>query len=101
MKTNPILTGDERLTVLSTLLDWHMVDGRDAIRRRIRFDSFQAAIAFMSRAVPVIEAMNHHPEWSNVYDRIDVVLTTHDNGRGESGLTRLDIELAAALDALL
>ncbi len=65
------------------------------------FDSFRDAMNFFGRAMPVIERMNHHPEWANIYNRSLVVLTTHDNGKGESGLTRLDIELAKALDALV
>lgn len=66
------------------------------IERRFQFASFLEAMTFMHRAVPLIEEMNHHPEWSNVYARVDVRLTTHDAG----GVTDLDWALAQRLDAL-
>ena len=100
MASNPILTNEECAAALQTLPQWQAVDGHAAIRRMYTFDSFRNAMNFFGRAMPVIERMNHHPEWANIHKRSLVVLTTHDNGKGESGVTRLDIELAKALDSL-
>lgn len=75
---------------------WQMVDGRDAITRRLRFANFQAAWGFMSQVALVAEKMGHHPEWSNVWSRVEITLTTHDTG----GLSDLDIALAARIDAI-
>jgi 4a-hydroxytetrahydrobiopterin dehydratase len=66
----------------------------DRIARRFRFGDFVAAFGWMTRVALVAERLNHHPEWRNVYSQVDVQLTTHDAG----GLTRLDFELAAAMD---
>lgn len=85
-----------RARLADTLPQWSMVDGRDAIRRSFKFRDFSAAFGFMTRAALVAEKMDHHPEWFNVYNRVDVVLSTHDAG----GLTDLDVKLAAAMDAL-
>lgn len=78
------------------LLDrWTLsADGR-AIEKRFTFDDFSAAFAFMTCGALAAEKLNHHPEWSNVYNRVDVRLTTHDAG----GLTALDFALAEALEA--
>ena len=73
-----------------------MVDGRDAIYRSFKFADFTAAFGFMTQAALVAEKMDHHPEWFNVYARVDVTLSTHDAG----GLTDKDIKLAAAMDAI-
>jgi 4a-hydroxytetrahydrobiopterin dehydratase len=80
---------------LKTLPLWAAVDGRDAITRSLRFADFAAAFAFMTQVALKAEAMDHHPEWSNVYNRVEVVLTTHSAG----GVTALDVELARAIDA--
>jgi len=85
-----------RARLAETLPHWSMVEGRDAIRRSFKFRDFNAAFGFMTRAALVAEKMDHHPEWFNVYNRVDVVLSTHDAG----GLTELDIKLASAMDAL-
>jgi 4a-hydroxytetrahydrobiopterin dehydratase len=74
---------------------WSVVEGRDAIARSFRFADFNAAFAFMTRVAMKAEQMDHHPEWSNVYARVDVVLTTHDAG----GVTARDLELARFMDA--
>ena len=66
---------------------WELVEGRDAIRKRFRFSGFGEAFAFMTRIALIAEKMDHHPEWSNVYDRVEIVLSTHDAG----GLTALDL----------
>ena len=67
----------------------------DAIRRTLRFADFAAAFGFMARVALAAEKMDHHPEWSNVYSRVDIVLTTHD----ADGVTERDVALAAAIDA--
>lgn len=66
----------------------------DHLRRSFRFGSFADAFGFMATAAIVAEKMDHHPEWFNVYNRVDVGLTTHDAG----GITELDVTLAAAMD---
>ncbi len=76
--------------------DWSADPGeRDAIRRSYRFRDFNAAFGFMSRVALTAEKLDHHPEWSNVYNRVDVTLTTHDAG----GVTDLDVALATFMDA--
>jgi 4a-hydroxytetrahydrobiopterin dehydratase len=69
---------------------------RDALHRELRFASFSAAFAFMTRVALAAEVLNHHPEWSNVYNRVSITLTTHDAG----GLTELDVQLATTVDKL-
>jgi 4a-hydroxytetrahydrobiopterin dehydratase len=92
------LTGPARDAALAPLLTagWTPVEGRDAITRTFRFADFSAAWGFMSRAALVAEKLDHHPEWTNVWNRVTVTLTTHDAG----GLTQLDLDLAAAMDRL-
>ncbi|TXL62057.1 4a-hydroxytetrahydrobiopterin dehydratase [Aeromicrobium terrae] len=68
----------------------------DAITKRFEFADFAAAIAFMNRAAGPIDEMNHHPEWTNVYNRVDVRLTSHDTG----AVTDRDLRLAGVLDEL-
>ena len=88
------LSESERAELLPALEGWTLVEGRDAIRKSFVFEDFSAAFAFMTRVALVAEKMNHHPEWFNVYRKVDVTLSTHDAG----GLTRLDIELAQRMD---
>jgi len=85
-----------RARALKALKGWKLVDGRDAIHKTYRFKSFVEAFGFMSRAALIAERMDHHPEWFNVYNRVDVTLSTHDAG----GLTQRDIDLATAMDSL-
>ena len=80
---------------LERLPGWQAVEGRDAIARGYRFADFNAAFGFMTRVALAAEKLDHHPEWSNVYNRVDVVLTTHDVG----GVTALDVTLARLMDA--
>jgi 4a-hydroxytetrahydrobiopterin dehydratase len=80
----------------ATLPQWRMVEGRDAIRRDFRFADFSAAWGFMSRVALLAEKHDHHPEWSNVWNRVEIVLSTHDAG----GLSARDVALAQAIDAL-
>jgi len=78
------------------LPEWRLADGRDAIVRSFRFADFGAAWGFMSRVALLAEKADHHPEWSNVYNRVEILLTTHDAG----GLSRRDVALAQAIDAI-
>lgn len=80
---------------LEDLPGWAAVEGRDAIGRTYRFGDFNAAFGFMSRVALAAEKLDHHPEWSNVYNRVEVVLTTHD----ADGVTALDVQLARFMDA--
>ena len=80
---------------LSGLPLWRAHDGeRPAITRSLRFDDFNAAFGFMTRVALMADKMDHHPEWSNVYNRVEVLLTTHDAG----GVTELDVKLATFMD---
>lgn len=79
---------------IAVLPGWTAASGRDAIAKSYRFDDFNAAFGFMTRVALVAEKMDHHPEWSNVYNRVEVVLTTHDAG----GVTQKDIDLARFMD---
>ena len=87
----------ERAEALDGLPDWDYDDARDAIRRSIVFTDFAEAFGFMTQVALIAERANHHPEWSNVWNRVEVLLTTHDAG----GLSHRDIELAEAIDAIL
>ena len=91
-----LLSPDDRATLLAPLGDtgWAAVPGRNAIRKILKFKSFSQAWGFMSRAALAAEKLNHHPEWSNIYNVVDITLTTHDC----KGLSRLDIDLARAMD---
>ena len=73
---------------------WTVEEGSSAISKSFRFKGFNAAFGFMTRCALAAEKMDHHPEWSNVYDKVDVRLTTHDAG----GLTELDFKLAAKMN---
>ncbi len=88
------LSGAQRAQALAGLDGWRDVDGRDAITKSFRFADFNTAFAFMTRAALVAEKMDHHPEWFNVYNRVEVTLATHDAG----GVTELDVKLAAFMD---
>ena len=88
------LEGDARKSALTELKDWRELPGRDAIGKKFIFKDFNEAFGFMARVALVAEKMDHHPEWSNVYRTVDVVLSTHDAG----GVTDKDIALAKAMD---
>jgi 4a-hydroxytetrahydrobiopterin dehydratase len=79
---------------LNDLPGWAAAEGRDAIQRSYRFKDFNAAFGFMSRAALMAEKLDHHPEWLNVYNRVEVTLATHD----ADGVTALDVELARFMD---
>jgi len=85
-----------RKAIPARLPEWRLADGRDAIQRTFRFKDFSEAFGFMARAALVAEKMDHHPEWTNVWNRVDVTLATHSAG----GLTKLDLELAEAMDRI-
>ena len=87
---------DARQQALAALRHWRVLPDRDAIARNFQFADFVAAWRFMSAVALIAERMDHHPEWKNVYNRVEVVLTTHDAG----GLTELDLTLAKAMDRL-
>ena len=91
------LSDEDRVEALDRLDEWDYDDSRDAIVRRFVFDDFSAAFAFMTRVALVAEKMDHHPEWSNVWNRVDILLTTHDAG----GLSARDIAMADAIEAML
>ena len=90
------LTGDGRKAALARLAGWSEVKDRDAISKKFNFRDFNEAFGFMTRAALVAEKLDHHPEWFNVYKKVEVTLATHDAG----GVTELDIELAEAMDRL-
>lgn len=84
-------------TALKSLSDWAAVDGdRDAIIKTFKFADFKTAFGFMTSCALKAEQMDHHPEWFNVYNRVEVTLTTHD----ADGVTALDVELASFMDGL-
>lgn len=91
------LSEAERADALDGLPDWDYDEGRDAITRSLKFDDFGQAFAFMTRVALLAEKADHHPEWSNVYNRVEVLLTTHDAG----GLSHRDLDMAAAIDAIV
>ena len=88
------LTDAERARLPELLPDWSAVADREAITRTYQFADFSSAWGFMSRVALSAEQMGHHPEWFNVYNRVEVVLTTHDCG----GLSALDVQLAQVMD---
>jgi 4a-hydroxytetrahydrobiopterin dehydratase len=91
------LTGNARKTALGKLSGWSEVDGRDAISRTFKFADFNEAFGFMARAALIAEKLDHHPEWFNVYNKVEVTLSTHDAG----GVTERDVKLAEAMDRLV
>ncbi|MGI9127524.1 MAG: 4a-hydroxytetrahydrobiopterin dehydratase [Roseomonas sp.] len=91
------LNATERAGLLATLPAWQLVEGRDAITRSFRFKDFSKAWGFMARVALLAEAQDHHPEWFNVWNRVEITLSTHDAG----GLSARDVRLAQAIDGLL
>ena len=91
------IPSDQRDTALSSVPKWSVVDGRDAIERTILFKDFNEAFGFMARVALLAEQQNHHPEWFNVWNKVHIVLTTHDAG----GLSERDVVLARAIDQLV
>ena len=90
------LSSEARTAALAKLPAWSAVEGRDAITRTFTFADFNQAFGFMTRAALVAEKMDHHPEWTNVYKTVTVMLSSHDAG----GVTERDIRLAEAMDRI-
>ncbi len=91
------LTAEERDSWLSGLKGWTLAREGKAIARTFEFGDFSEAFAFMTRVAMIAEARDHHPEWFNVYNRVEITLTTHD----ADGLSRRDVKMARKIDALL
>ena len=91
------LTPEQRAAALDELDDWDYDDSRDGLARQFIFADFSEAFAFMTRVALLAEVHDHHPEWSNVWNRVDILLTTHD----AAGLSDRDVILARAINALL
>jgi 4a-hydroxytetrahydrobiopterin dehydratase len=90
------LTIEALKSSLKRLPDWELAKDREAIARKFQFVDFDAAFAFMTRCALLAAKMDHHPEWFNVYNKVDIVLSTHDAG----GLSALDVEMAKFIDAI-
>ena len=91
------LTESERDAALTSLPDWTLRDDGQAIVRKLTFGDFGEAFGFMTRVAIAADKADHHPEWCNVYNRVEITLTTHDAG----GLSKRDIALAEAIDAMV
>lgn len=93
------LEGDARIEALDALQSagWGLVDARDAVQKTFKFKSFVEAFAWMTKVALVAEKLNHHPEWSNIYNRVEVTLITHDC----DGLSMLDVKMAKRMDAFV
>lgn len=92
-----LLTDEERVGLGRDLPNWELTADEKALVRSFKFPDFAAAFAFMTKVAAKAEAQHHHPDWRNVYNRVDILLTTHDAG----GLTLRDVTLAKAIDALV
>jgi len=92
----PKLSSDARRAALAELPGWSEAEGRDAIAKSFRFKDFNGAFGFMTQIALMAEKMDHHPEWFNVYNRVDVTLATHDAG----GVSAKDIALARFIESL-
>jgi 4a-hydroxytetrahydrobiopterin dehydratase len=90
------LSGPEINQRLHESRGWTLVETRDAIRKTYHFENFNAAFGFMARVALIAERMDHHPEWFNVYNRVEIVLASHDVG----GLSERDFKLAHAIDEI-
>lgn len=92
----PQLSGAEREQALADLPEWTLREDGLAITREFRFRNFSEAFAFITRVALIAEKQGHHPEWSNIYNRVSVTLTTHDAG----GLSERDVKMARAIAKL-
>lgn len=90
------LAGKARTQALASIKGWKKVRGRDAIQKGFRFADFNEAWGFMTRVAMAAEKADHHPEWFNVYNRVEIVLSTHDAG----GLSEKDVALAKIIDSV-
>ena len=91
------LTGKARTAALASLKKWKELPGRDAIQRSLKFADFNQAWGFMTRVALAADKADHHPEWSNVYNKVEIVLSTHDAG----GLSDKDVALAKFIDSTI
>ncbi len=91
------LSEEERKSWLRALPEWSPCRDGDAIERKFEFADFSEAFAFMTRVAMIAEKRDHHPEWFNVYNRVEITLTTHDAG----GLSLRDVKMARKINALL
>ena len=91
------LSEAERAEALDGLPDWDYDEARDAITRTVVFTDFAEAFGFMAQVAILAEKADHHPEWTNVWNRVQILLTTHDAG----GFSGRDVELAEKIDAIL
>ncbi len=96
MANKDLVSDTERAAALVELKGWSLVEGRDAIFRRFTFKNFNAAFGFMTRVALEAEKHDHHPEWTNVYRTVDIVLTSHD----VKGLSQRDVDLARIIQAI-
>jgi len=96
MVVDPLLPA-RREALAELLPEWSLAGDRDALQRSFRFRDFSEAFGFMVRVALLAEKADHHPEWSNVWNRVEIALTTHDAG----GLSERDVSMATAIDALL
>ena len=92
----PLLNPEHRETLTQTVPHWILLGNRDAITRTFKFQNFLEAFAFMGKVAIFAEELNHHPEWFNVWNKVEITLSTHDSG----GLTQLDINLATKIDQI-
>lgn len=90
------LSGQARIDALATLKGWNAVPDRDAIARSFKFADFNEAWGFMTRVALAADKADHHPEWSNVYNKVEIVLSTHDAG----GVSEKDVALARFIDSI-
>lgn len=90
------LDDSARQAALASLSDWSYDAAADGIRRDFQFSDFAGAFAFMTHVAILAEKADHHPEWSNVYNKVSILLTTHDAG----GLSQRDVDLAHQIDAI-
>jgi 4a-hydroxytetrahydrobiopterin dehydratase len=88
------LKDEARTVALARIPSWRALAERDAVFKAFKFADFRTAFGFMTQIALIAERLNHHPEWSNVWNRVEITLTTHDAG----GLTLRDVELAEAID---
>lgn len=86
----------QREAARTALPEWQMVAGRDALSRTFKFADFSAAFGFMTRVALAAEKLDHHPEWLNVWNRVEITLSTHDAG----GLSQRDVDLAQIIDRM-
>ncbi len=94
------LNNAQREAALAELSDWTYDSERDAIDRKFKFSDFTEAFAFMTRVALHAEKADHHPEWFNVYNNVEITLTTHDAGEN-GGLSERDVDLARKIESFL